>query len=164
MKSYINDHPEGQAAFNDLRAETLDSIKNKAFIGPEDAQGNRALSRDALERELRGIGRKKLEVLYTPKEVKFLEDMLHVAKLREPVRGTQQGAGPSAQAIGKLEKKLKEVPMLGALVNFIAFDAQGRAVLKAAPKRIEKEIPRLTKDIGAATSVSAIPYLQEEAQ
>jgi len=162
LKNYITDHPEGKAAFNDLRAETLHSIKTKAFIGPEDAMGNKALSRDALEKELKAIGKPKLQVLFDEKEQKFLGDMLRVAKLREPVRGTQQGRGPSAQAIAKLEQRLKELPVMGSIVNFINLDAQGRIALKAAPARMARQALPYEKELGAITGTVSVPLITQE--
>lgn len=96
----------GRQAWDDLRAETLQYLKNTSFIGPEDAQGIKALSRDKLEKGLARIGDKRLEVLFSQEERTFLNDMLRLSKWREPVRGTQQGKGPSAQAIAALQDKV----------------------------------------------------------
>ena len=155
LKDYMLQDEAGAKAFNALRGNTLEMIKSKSFIGPEDANGFKALSRDKLEKTINGIGRDKLSVLLEPKEMKFLDDMLKVSRLREPVRGTQQGRGPSAQAIAKLEEKLKAVPMLGALVDFIDIDSAGRAVLKASPKKARRDI--LTPQAQAAFAEARQP-------
>ena len=155
LKDYMLQDEAGAKAFNALRGNTLEMIKSKSFIGPEDANGFKALSRDKLEKTINGIGRDKLSVLLEPKEMKFLDDMLKVSRLREPVRGTQQGRGPSAQAIAKLEEKLKAIPMLGALVDFIDIDSAGRAVLKASPKKARRDI--LTPQAQAAFAEARQP-------
>jgi len=48
---------------------------------------------------------------------------------------TALGRGPSAQAIGRIEQKLKDLPILGSLIDIVDFDTAGRAVLKASPER-----------------------------
>ena len=136
LKDYISTDDAGKKAFDDMRAEVMQKIKDKAFIGPVDDAGFQALSRDKLEKAVNSIGKKKLSILLSKSEQKFLRDMMGVASLREPVRGTALGRGPSAQAIGKLEQRLKNLPILGSLVDFINLDAQGRAVLKAKPTPI----------------------------
>ncbi len=161
LKDYISTDEAGIQAFNDLRADAIDSIKNKAFIGPLDESGNRALSRDKLEKAINSIGENKLKVLFTTDERKFFSNMLQVAKLREPVRGTALGRGPSAQAIGRLEQSLKSNPIIGALIAIVDFDQAGKAVLKASPDRSIREIapsvPRqLTAQAAALTGVAAI--------
>ena len=142
LKDYISTDDVGKQAFDDMRAEVMQKIKDKVFIGPMDDAGFQALSRDKLQKTIESVGRKKLNVLFTLDENKFLRDMLDVSKLREPVRGTALGRGPSAQAIGRLEQKLKDLPVIGSLVDFINVDAQGRAVLKAKPTPIQLPTPR----------------------
>lgn len=165
LKDYITDTPEGVKAFDDLRADVLDTIKNKSFIGPEDANGNKALSRDKLEKALNSIGDKKLAVLFSSDERKFLRDMLQVSKLREPVRGTAQGRGPSAQAISRLEEKLKNIPILGSVIEFIDFDSTGKAVLKASPERkIIDVTPSASGLIPAAAAAGGVAILPEGEQ
>jgi len=165
LKDYISDTPEGIKAFDDLRADVLDTIKNKSFIGPEDASGNKALSRDKLEKSLKSIGDKKLSILFSPEERGFLRDMLQVTKLREPVRGTAQGRGPSAQAISRLEQKLKNIPLLGSLIEFIDFDSAGKAVLKANPERKIIDItPRVSGVLPSAAAAGGVAIIPEAEQ
>jgi len=164
LKDYISTDDAGVSAFNDLRADVLDTIKNKSFIGPEDASGNKALSRDKLEKAINSIGDAKLKVLFTPEERGFLQDMLQVSKLREPVRGTALGRGPSAQAISRIEQKLKEIPLLGALVSIINVDQAGRVALRASP---ERKIPaigpsRTRQAVAQAAAAAGVAALPEE--
>jgi len=150
----LKDYVEDPAAFNDMRAEVLQSIKDRAFIGPQDANGLQALSRDKLEKALNSIGQKKLEVLFTAEERSFLNNMMRVARLREPVRGTALGKGPTGQAIAELEKKLRELPIMGALVNVINVDAAGRAALRGSPQRLP--IPYKESIVTPAISASGV--------
>lgn len=155
LKRYVsNEFPD---AWQDLRAETLQTIKDNAFKGAADDAGNKALSRAGLESELKKIGKPKLNIIFEPNEVKFLEDISKVAELREPVRGTVLGKGPSAQAISKLEKTIKDLPVLGSLVDFIDLDASGRAVIKAKPRQIEREVTQLERGLTAGAAALAAP-------
>jgi hypothetical protein len=147
LKDYISTNEAGKSAFNDLRADILDKIKNNAFIGPEDAAGNRALSRAALERQLNKIGPGKMNVLFNKEERDFLKRMMNVTKLREPVRGTALGRGPSAQAIARLEKKLADLPIVGNLVEFIDVDVQGRTALRAKPTITPRQIGPIEREL-----------------
>ena len=153
---------EAPEAWQDLRAETLQTIKDNAFKGPADDAGNQALSRAALESELKRIGLPKLKVIFEPKELKFLQDMVKVSQLREPVRGTALGKGPSAQAVAKLEKTLKDLPILGSLVDFIDVDAAGRAVVKSKPRQITRQPTQLERGLTATAATLAIPATQQE--
>ena len=86
-----------------------------------------------------------------------------MSKIREPVRGTALGRGPSAQAIARLEQKLKDLPVIGSLVNFINLDAQGRAVIKAKPERVVRKIePSQIRGALPAPAVAATQQEQEE--
>ena len=156
LKQFSTDGGADLTPWNDLRAETLDSIKNAAFKGPEDAAGNRALSRDGLQRALNKIGTEKLKVLFEPEELKFLRDVMNISKLREPVRGTALGKGPSAQAIQSLENRVRNLPLVGSIIDFIDFDTAGRAVIKSNPAKQIRQRTNLEKVIPGAVSVPLI--------
>ena len=140
LKDYLSTDDAGKAAFNDLRADVLQNIKDRAFIGEIDAQGFQSLSRDKLEKALKDIGQNKINVLFTGKERKFLQDMVKVSKIRAPVRGTALGDGPSGQAINKLRAEIRKGSILANLADSISFDKTGRAVLKASPEQIAKPL------------------------
>lgn len=161
LKEFTTEGGIDNAPWDDLRAETLDFIKSQSFIGPEDAAGNKALSRSALQRTMKKIGVDKLKVLFDPKELKFLRDMLNISKLREPVRGTALGKGPSAQAIKSLEDRVRNLPLLGSLIDFVDFDAQGRAVIRSNPNRVIRQRTNLEKIIPGAISVPLIAAEQQ---
>jgi len=138
LSNYLADGTEsGATALASLRAETMDYIKQKAFVGPIDEAGNQAMSRAALERAVERIGQDKLKVIFNDDEVKFLNDMIRLAKLREPVRGTALGRGPSAQAIEKLEKSLlSKIPVVGGLADLFTALRLSRAENIAAQRMI----------------------------
>jgi|GEM_PF-1946534 len=151
---------EGAKAWNDYRAEVLQRIKDDAFTGPVDNQGNQAISRAGLERALDKIGTPKLKEIFTPEELKFLRDLKQVTALREPVRGTAQGRGPSAQAISKLEEYVRTVPLAGAFISDIT-DVNGRLAIKSSPDVIIKPMPRLNEAAGAAGLAATSAALQQ---
>lgn len=137
LKDYLTQSEGGTAAFNDLRAQAMQSIRDKSFFGPEDAQGIQALSRSKLESAISKIGDERLKVLFTAEERTLLNDVLRASKIREPVRGTALGRGPSAQAIDSINRRLDKIPVIGDLVESIQLSRQGKVVLNgsATPPR-----------------------------
>lgn len=105
----LDDNPSGIAAWNDLRAEAMQRIAKDAL--PE-VSGEKALSRAQLEKTLDRFGRDKLRVLFDKNEREFLNSMVKISKLREPVRMTQQGRGPSAQAVERLAQAMERLPLI----------------------------------------------------
>ena len=103
LKRYLqlDDNPDGIDAWNSLRAESMQRIRDDAFnvVG-----GEPAMTRASINKAVDKFGRDKLRVLFSPQERKFLNDMKKVSEIREPKRGTQQGLGPSAPAITKSSK------------------------------------------------------------
>ena len=164
LKTFSTDGGTDAVPWDDLRAEVLDSIKNMAFKGAEDAAENKALSRDGLQRALSKIGPEKLKVIFEPEELRFLRDILNVSKLREPVRGTALGKGPSAQAIKSLEDRVRNLPLMGSIIDFIDFDSAGRAVIKSNAQRTIRQRTNLEKVIPGALSVPLIASQEQQNQ
>lgn len=163
LKDYITTEGDGVEAFNDMRSQVLQSIKEKAFIGAEDGSGLKAMSADKIEKAVKSIGDKKLNILFKPGEVKFLKDMVRVSKLREPVRGTALGRGPSAQAVGKLQKAVESIPFAGSLIESVAQDAQGNIILKASTKLKDITPPSQARQLGAQLgAIGAVSATQEQ--
>ncbi len=142
LKDYILDGTDeaGKTAFNDLRAETMQKIKETSFIGPADEFGNKVLSRDKLDKALKSVGRQKLHILFDKDELKFLSNMKKISDLREPVRGTALGQGPTGKAVNQLRAEIRKGSIVANLLDTVTFDRQGRGVLKASPKRLVKDI------------------------
>ena len=136
LKRYlITDNSDaGVAAWNDVRAETMQHIRKLAV---KEVAGEPALSRAGIEKALDSLGRDKLRVLFSGDERKFLNDMLKVSKLREPVRGTQPS--PSGAAIRELAKSVNKLPVvnlvLGDLVGHLSKKTTERQVIKSAVKK-----------------------------
>ena len=131
LKRYldVNNSDQGVAAWNQVRADTMTHIKETAI---KEVAGEPALSRAGIEKAIKSIGPQKLDVLFTEPERKFLDNMLKVSKLREPVRGTQ--ASPSGAAIRNLTTAVNKSSLLqgvfsGAL-ELVGRDMSGRAALR----------------------------------
>lgn len=144
----------GLDAWNDIRAEAMKKIRETAF---NEVGGQVALSRAGLEKILERFGRDKLRVLFTQEERGFLSDMLKVSKLREPVRGTALGRGPTAQAVGRLEAVVKRIPLISGMFEGLATDAAGRVSLR--PPAIT---PLQPSRIAPFVTPAAIPIAIEE--
>lgn len=140
LKDYVTTEGHGKAAWNDLKADTLQKIKERAFIGAEDASGFQALSRDKIQKAIGDIGEEKLKILFEPKEIQFLKDLERVAKFREPRKLTAQGFGPSAKAVLSLEKKLSDLPLIGSVFGFLDIDSAGRLATRSKAQKIIQPI------------------------
>ena len=156
LKRYLDlsKSDEGLAAWNQVRADAMTHIKNTAI---KEVAGEPALSRAGIEKAINSIGPRKLEVLFSEPERKFLDDMLKVAKLREPVRGTQ--ASPSGAAIRNLTSAVNKSSLLqgvfsGAL-ELVGRDMSGRAALrqpvikKLAPSKFTMATPAILPAIAS---------------
>ena len=147
----------GLKAWQDLRAETLEIIRDKAFSGPKDAAGNRALSAAGLKRALNQIGKARLNILFKGKEQKFLKDIQKLAELREPVRGTALGKGPSAQLVSTIVNMINSVPLLGAMIDGVKIARSGGLVLNATPRVAKGELSPIRRDIATGLIMGAVP-------
>jgi ElaB/YqjD/DUF883 family membrane-anchored ribosome-binding protein len=98
LKKYLDDAntPESTEAWNNVRAVAAEYITDNAF---NEVGGVLQLSRAKLQKTLNKVGKDKMKVLFSNDENKFFDLMMQVSKIREPSAGTQQGLGPSAQAI-----------------------------------------------------------------
>lgn len=141
----------GIDAWNDLRAEAMQHIRDTAF---KEVAGEPALSRAGLEKVLfKDFGRDKLRVLFSQDERKFLNDMLKVTKLREPKRGTALGKGPSAQAVGQLENVIKRIPLVAGVFEGLATDTAGRVSLRQP--RLVNPVQPISGRAGSAVAPAA---------
>lgn len=150
----------GDAAWRDLRSEALEKIRDSAFTGPVDKIGNQALSAAGLKKALTRLGKPKINILFSPSEQKFLKNMTRLSVLRQPVARTDQGLGPSAQAVSALIKGAQSHPILRGVMGAITMDRQGRIVLNATPSSgIAKEMSRLERDIVSGTAIASVPAI-----
>ena len=143
LRDYLQQTEKGTAAFDDLRAQVLQNIRDKAFVGPVDANGVQALSRAALEKQLNRIGKERLAVLFTVEERALLNKILAASRIREPVRGTALGRGPSAQAIEAVNKSITDLPFIGRLFEGLKLSQDGKAVLsgRVQPNNVATTAP-----------------------
>ena len=178
LKNYIvgrgkNINPEGAKAWSDLRAETLSFLRTESFGGPLGELGNQTLTRNRLESAVKKIGMDKLKEIFNKSELKFIKDVMQLAKVIEPVGGTAMGKGPSAQAVKQLEDVVRGMggrigqgltDLLGGVIKSVKQSGQEREVLSgAAPimsdvvgraRRLRPEIPATGGALGAGTAAA----------
>ena len=152
----LDDNPAGIAAWNDLRAEAMQKIADSAL--PEVA-GQKALSRAQLEKVLDRFGRDKLRVLFDKDEREFLNSMLKISKLREPVRMTQQGRGPSAQAVETLVKGMERLPLVADSFRGVATRMSNNRALEL-PEPIRNNLLRSLQP--SATAAAVVTTTEQE--
>jgi len=148
LKRFMNIDGDGPGldAWNDIRAEAMQRIRDTAF---KEVAGEPVLSRAGMESALGRFGRDKLRVMFSKEERNFLNDMLKTSKLREPVRGTALGRGPSAQAIGRLENTIIKNSLLADIFRAIKIGRDGRIAVQQPkisplmPSRLTQATPAL---------------------
>ena len=168
LKNYIvgregTINPVGAAAWRDLKAETIAYIRDSVFKGPLDELGGQSLSRAALENMLNTrIGRDKLKIIFNKDELQFLDDMLSLSKIIEPIGGKIQGSGPTGQAVQQLERTVRGMAgrlsqglldMAGSIIQSARrAGAERRAVSGAAPiaERVAEQAVRISPRVGTA--------------
>jgi len=183
LKNYIvgregTINPVGAAAWRDLKAETIAYIRDSVFKGPLDELGGQSLSRAALENILNTkIGRDKLKIVFNKDELQFLDDMLSLSKIIEPIGGKIQGSGPTGQAVQQLERTVRGMAgrlsqglldMAGSIIQSARrAGAERQAISGAAPiaERVAEQAVRISPRVGAAggaTGRVAAATLNEE--
>jgi len=165
--------PQGAQAWADLRAETINYIKNEIFRGPLGEQGGQKMTRAGLESVLKRIGMDKLKVIFNKEELSFIKDVMNLSKIIEPIGGRALGSGPSGQAIKQLENTVRGlggrlsqglVDLAGSVIKSTKQAGQERMVLSgAAPIMgdvveratvIRPEIPSAGGALGAGTAAA----------
>ncbi len=132
LRLYLRQSESGQQAWNDLRAQTINEIRDRSFKGPIRSDGvTQSLSRDALEKTLNKLGN-KVDVLFSPGERAFFNRMQEVARLREPPPATFAGKGPSAQAISQAKARF---PVVGPLLDSLSEFRTSRLLLRLPRQR-----------------------------
>jgi hypothetical protein len=178
LKRYLEsgdaeDIVSGRQAWNDIRAQAMQSIRDKAFGGPITEVGTKQLSRSQLEKSIKDIGREKFNVLFNPKEQKFLFDLVELSRYKEPPSGTALGGGPSGEAISKVGERLESkieaiygvrIPVVSAIKGNMA----ERKILKINDDLADIERMRLLEEIKpyrkalSASGAIAVPAAAQE--
>jgi len=155
---YVKDAPNGDQAINDFKAQILEVIKDKSFTGADDVTGLPTLKVDQLDKTLKNIGYGKLKEVFDPKEIKFLDDLIKIGRIRHPVGGTGIGEGPSALAINKLMNRMEKssVPFVDLIKDAwgkFQVSRQGRIALE--PPKIKDITPLDQASRAAALTAGA---------
>lgn len=143
LKDYLlnteGDIQAGSRVWDNLRADALQSIKDKAFVGPANREGVQSMTRAGIDRGFKSIGKDKLDVLFTKQEQQFLSDLAEVASLREAPPGIS--ASPSGPEIRRLrqsmERLFSKAPLVGDLIDEIVKKRQTRAAQQRILKLVD---------------------------
>lgn len=158
LKRYLQQSDEGVDSWNSLRADAMSFIRDNAL---KEVGNEVAMTRASLQKAMDKFGRDKLRVLFDQGERKFLQDMVKVSKLREPVRGTALGKGPSAQAVRELEKAVNRNSLINAVWAGGAELVKDRAALKQI--KPSAEIPLKPSQLSQlAAPAAAVTVTQEQ--
>lgn len=104
----------GTQAWNDLRGQTVRHMLGKAIGTAGKGEGGQPVfNGNNFRKELERIGPQKLKTLFGDDYRKLLE-IAEVGKLRIPVSMTQQGKGPTAQAVSELGNS---IPIIGRVID-----------------------------------------------
>ncbi|MBL4651261.1 MAG: hypothetical protein JKY53_00140 [Flavobacteriales bacterium] len=132
LRSYLNQTEKGKQAWNDIKAQTVDRIRELSFTGPVREDGvTQSLSRAALEKTLDKLDR-KLIVLFDAEERAFLSRMREISALREPPPGRFQGGGPTEVAVSQIKNRF---PIVGPLFESLSQFKQNRLLLSLPARR-----------------------------
>jgi hypothetical protein len=132
-----------------------------ASVAMPEVSGKAALSRSAMEKIMSRFGDNKLKVLFGPEEMGFLNSMVQISKIREPVRMTQQGKGPSAQAI--LANAMERIPLVTESFRGLAASMANNRSLEL-PEPIRNRLLRSIQPAAAAGVTSGAVQTQEQEQ
>ena len=152
----------GVKAWNDMRAEAIEWIRDQSFDGPHDSKGNRRITRYRFEKAIKKFGTmKKLKEIFTPQEVKFLGDMQKTLEMLEPSPGTFKGGGPSSPGINRamksIERRLEKFQIFKPFKTLV-LDPEGKALM-ATP---ETSRPRSLSLIESAATGAVASFAMRE--
>lgn len=178
LKNYLVRGSQEQAqtglqAWNDLRAETVQWIKDQTFSNAMNQAEQASMRSGAVRRAMDKIGPERLSVLFNAEERTFLNNMARLEQLRQPVPGTGVGRGPSAQAIAGLQNEVQRAaskfPMVGQLIEILQNQRQAARTLSTPIDGVADTARRVAQRRGvipyaAPTAVVAGDRLTRENQ
>tara|TARA_A100000171_G_scaffold4204_2_gene3446 strand:- start:5622 stop:7781 length:2160 start_codon:yes stop_codon:yes gene_type:complete len=157
---------QGTQAWNSLRAETMRHLLNKATGTAGKIEGGGSVfNGNQFRKAMDQVGLERLRTLFTPEEFKQIAAIRKIGELRIPVSMTQQGKGPSAQAIGELADRIPGIEQIKAILSVPAKIGENRAINRAADPAAQtvKALtgPTAKPAIGQAAAGSGAVYLQD---
>lgn len=157
---------QGTQAWNSLRAEAMRHLLGKATSTAGKTEGGGSVfNGNQFRKAMDQIGLERLRTLFTPEEFKQIAAIRKIGELRIPVSMTQQGKGPSAQAIGELADKIPGIEQIKALLSVPGRVGEYRAINAAADPaaRTVRALtgPSASPAAGQAAAGSAATYLRD---
>lgn len=123
---------QGTQAWNSLRAEAIRHMVGKATGTAGRTEGGGAVfNGNQFRKAMDQIGGERLRTLFGPDELKDLGALRKIGELRIPVSMTQQGKGPSAQAVAEVVDSIPLGEALRRITGFRGAVQEGRAINQA---------------------------------
>lgn len=123
---------QGTQAWNALRAEAIRHMVGKATGTAGRTEGGGAVfNGNQFRKAMDQIGGERLRTLFGPDELKDLGALRKIGELRIPVSMTQQGKGPSAQAVAEVVDSIPLGEALRRITGFRGAVQEGRAINQA---------------------------------
>ncbi|QVW08804.1 glucosaminidase domain-containing protein [Phage CBW1004C-Prop1] len=159
---------QGTQAWDSLRAETMRHLLNKATGTAGKIEGGGSVfNGNQFRKAMDQVGLERLRTLFTPEEFKQIAAIRKIGELRIPVSMTQQGKGPSAQAIGELADRIPGIEQIKAILAVPAKIGENRAIIQAADpaaKTVKALTPQVVSPEGAQSGAALTRELIEQNQ
>lgn len=153
---------DGHRAWADLQASAMDNLLKAATKGTETELGVATFKRGGFESAINAMGRDKYRVLFDERQRRVIDDMLEIAKRREPPPGRVLGSGPTGEAVEEAKHLLEKVPLGGIWFKHMRNKATNREILKLKndfeliqKKQARQLAERLRKGFGDTLTTAA---------
>lgn len=153
LREYLTQTGDGVTAWQNFRADVLNTIKERAFKGVSIDDGVQSITPTRLKSALDAVGNSKLKEILTTEEMAWLENIQKVTKAREPISGAIN-SGPSSPAINVLNRQLEQLPVIGRIIKELRINRQGRFVLDGTPVQELRTVPASSLAIPAAVGTA----------
>jgi len=142
VKKKILQSEGGEQAWNDLQASIIDKIRNEAFSGAQDAQGNNALLASKMEKVVKTLDgtTQRLDTLLGKQEAEKIRNAAELAKI---IKTVPEGTGVNWSNTGTLIATMMDAT-IGTVFTGIPVPVPVTLALREAVKHMKgkKEVAR----------------------
>ena len=142
VKKKILQSEDGEQAWNDLQASIIDKIRNEAFSGAQDAQGNNALLASKMEKVVKTLDgtTQRLDTLLGKQEAEKIRNAAELAKI---IKTVPEGTGVNWSNTGTLIATMMDAT-IGTVFTGIPVPVPVTLALREAVKHMKgkKEVAR----------------------
>ena len=116
----MNSTQEGHALFQDTRGRVLEDIIEKSLNKSQgDALGYSMFDQRAFANGIGALGKRRREILFSPKENQIIEDLIIVGQRRVPPRGATNPSGTGQAFFNGIQMLAQSIPFSGAIGNIL---------------------------------------------